>query len=70
MGRRSRDPVPSWVSRVWSGWVTQLRAEYGFALARLCACPPPVALQLSLLDFARFIDWIDRYDAAVQCSGG
>lgn len=58
------------MSRVWSGSVTQLRAEYGFALARLCACPPPVALQLALLDFARLIDAIDRYDAALQRSGG
>jgi hypothetical protein len=43
-----------------------LRAEYTFALARLCACPPPVALQTGLLDFGRLIDAIDRYQAAMQ----
>lgn len=35
-------------------------------LARLCACPPPVALQLSLLDFARLIEGIDQYDAEMR----
>ena len=43
-----------------------MRAEYTFALARLCACPPPVARELRLLEFARLIDAIDRYDAEVS----
>ena len=47
----------------------QLRAEYSFALAHACACPPPVALQMNLLDFARMIDAIDRYDAAMRKAG-
>ena len=51
---------------MWDGSVTRLRAEYGFALAHLCACPPPLALRLSLLDFARMLDAIDRYDAAMK----
>jgi hypothetical protein len=51
---------------VWDGPVTRLRAEYGFALAHVCACPPPLALRLSLTDFARLIDAIDRYDAAMK----
>lgn len=51
---------------MWNGSVRQLRAEYSFALAHVCACPPPVALRLGLLDFARLIDAIDRYDAAMQ----
>ncbi len=52
------------------GSVRQLRAEYTFALAHACACPPPVALQLGLLDFARLIDAIDRYEAAMRKAGG
>ena len=67
---RSRDPVPAWVRRVWDGSVRQLRAEYTFALARLCACPPPVALAMGLLDFGRLIDAIDRYDEAMRRDGG
>ena len=51
------------MKRVLDGSVTQLRAEYTFALAHLCACPPPVARQLGLLDFARLIDGIDDYRA-------
>lgn len=47
-----------------SGRVAVLRAEYTFALAHMCACPPPVALSLRLLDFARLIDGIDQYNAA------
>jgi hypothetical protein len=58
------------VRRAWDGSVTRLRAEYSFALARLCACPPPVALQLSLLDFARLIHAIDQYDEALRRDGG
>ena len=58
--------MPPWLARVWDGPVTRLRAEYGFALAHVCACPPPVALRLSLIDFARLIDAIDRYDAAMK----
>jgi hypothetical protein len=30
-------------------------------LAHLCACPPPVAVRLRLLDFARLIEGIDRH---------
>ncbi len=55
--------------RVLDGSITRLRAEYGFALARWCACPPPVALQTSLLDFARLIDGIDRIDRMPQDQG-
>ena len=70
-GRRGRDSqVPAFIMRVWDGSVTRLRAEYTFALARLCACPPPLALQLRLLDFARLIDAIDRYDQAMRRDGG
>lgn len=47
----------------------QLREEYTFTLAHLCACPPPVARQLRLLEFARLIDAIDRYDAAMRRAG-
>lgn len=58
------------MSRVLGGSVRQLRAEYSFALAHACACPPPLARQLSLLDFARLIDAIDRYDAEMRRAGG
>jgi len=64
--RRGGDRVPAWVTRVWEGPVTGLRAQYTFALARLCACPPPVALAMGLLDFGRLIDAVDRYNAAMQ----
>ena len=47
------------MKRVLDGSVTQLRAEYTFALAHLCACPPPVARELQLLDFARLLGGID-----------
>ena len=48
------------------GSVTRLRAEHAFALAHLCACPPPVALSLRLLDFARLIDGISQHQDQVQ----
>jgi len=54
------------VTRVTDGSVTRLRAEYTFALARLCACPPPTVLQLGILDFGLLIDGIDRYEAALR----
>lgn len=55
--------------RVLSGSVSQLRAEYTFALAHLCACPPPAVLQLGVLDFARLVDGIDQYRAEVRAAG-
>ncbi len=48
------------------GDIARLRAEYCFALAHLCACPPPVTGQLRLLDFARLIDGIDQYSAELR----
>lgn len=68
-GRRDRKAVPAWVSRVLDGSVTQLRAEYTFLLARLCACPPPVAVQLRLFDFARLLSGIDQEQAALRRGG-
>ena len=56
--------------RVLDGSVTGLRAEYTFALAHLCACTPPVARDLRVLDFARLIDGIDRYDAEMRRASG
>jgi len=58
------------VIRVWDGSITQLRAEYTFLLARLCACPPPVARQLGLLDFGRLLDGIDQHEAALRRHAG
>jgi hypothetical protein len=58
------------VKRVLDGSVTRLRAEYTFALAHLCACPPPAALQLGLLDFARLLDGIDQYNAEMRRTAG
>lgn len=43
------------------GDIARLRGEYAFALAHLCACPPPAAGQLRLLDFARLIEGIDQH---------
>jgi hypothetical protein len=54
---------------VLDGSITQLRAEYTFALAHAVACPPPVALGLRLLDFARLLDGIDQYAAEMQRAG-
>ncbi len=54
------------MKRVTDGSIAALRAEYAFALAHLAACPPPVALQLGLLDFGRLIDGIDQYTAAMH----
>jgi hypothetical protein len=62
--------MPPWVSRAWDGPVTQLRAEYSFALAHLCACPPPVALQMRILDFARMLCAIDAYDGQMRRASG
>src|SRR5581483_8696997 len=65
-GRRSRHAVPAWITRVLSGDIASLRAEYCFRLAHLCACPPPVTGQLRILDFARLIEAIDQHIAEMR----
>lgn len=51
--------------------LAQLVREYLFALANLCSCPPPMAYELKVADFAILISDIDRYlEGQKQAVGG
>ena len=44
-----------------TGSVAALRSEYLFSLAHLCHVPAPMAGDLTITDFANYIDSIDAY---------
>ena len=60
--------MPPWLLKVWNGNLRVLRAVYLFDLAAVCNCPPPMTWQLTVVEFARLIDGIDRMRA--QKPGG